>query len=298
MWERIKKIFAASSPHRHLPRPRTVLDAALKHNAGVSLFFVDRQRQLENVICYIQSVEKNRIVLKSRKNFLPDILNNEKCSIYFKLPYEVIVNDLKLPPASARLGFLCKSRIISNSLNKETRACEIEIAMPLLYIQRELRRHERVYPSRSIVKAVELWLPPSRLPENERQLGEADFSCREENAQQLGLVNISAGGARVQIDQVEFLDEFNNMDGKDLLLRITLLKLGNKQFSVLALCRCVESAYSIILQRLSLRLQFLKVRQFSEGDLGYVWIPVSLSGVPEILDWVNNEFSFLMEQPG
>ncbi len=295
-WDSIKNLFKTAATHQ--PRPYAVIHAAFKHDAGVSLFFVDRQRQLENVICYIKSVKKNRILLRSRKNFLPDILNNEKCSIYFKLPYDVIVNDLKLPSATARYGFLCKSRIISNGINKETRACEISICMPDQYIQRELRKYERVYPSLGMVKAAGLWLPFSRLPENQLQFGTPDFMYREGCPSQLRLVNISAGGARVQLDKVEFLEEFNNMDGKQVMLLVSLCKAGIKHFSVLAVCKCVESTYSIILRRLTLRLQFRQLWECSEEDPNQRWRPVDKEGVPAILDWINNDFCILMEKSG
>ncbi len=297
IWDSIKNIFTTAAPHRQ-PRPSTVINAAFKHDAGVSLFFVDRQRQLENVICYIKAVKKNRILLRSRKNFLPDILNNEKCSIYFKLPYDVIVNDLKLPPSTARYGFLCKSRIISNAINKETKACEIQICMPLQYIQRELRKHERVYPGSGMIKAAGLWLPFSRLPENQFQFGTPDYTYREGCPSQLRLINISAGGARVQLDKIEFLEEFNNMDGKELMLLVSLYKSSNKHLSALTVCKCVESAYSIILRRLTLRLQFIKLWEASDEIAPPGWKPVGKDGVAAILDWVNNDYGILVEKNG
>ena len=67
IWDSIKNIFTTAAPHRQ-PRPYTVINAAFKHDAGVSLFFVDRQRQLENVICYIKAVKLNG--KKYKKNYI------------------------------------------------------------------------------------------------------------------------------------------------------------------------------------------------------------------------------------
>lgn len=296
IWDSVKKLFSSASTH--LPRTYAVLNAAHKHDAGVSLFFVDRQRQLENVICYIKSVKKNTMLLKCRKNFLPDILNNEKCSIYFKLPYDVIINILKLPSATARYGFLCKSRIISNTLNKETGSCEILIETPVQYIQRELRRHERVYPSLQMVKGLGFWLPFNRLPAHPQQAGSPDYAYSEGLPPQLRLVNISAGGARVQLDKVEFLEEFNNMDGKEVLLLVSLHKSSGKHVSVLTVCKCVESTYSIILRQLTLRLQFRKLWEYGPDEVSQLWTPVGSAGVAIILEWINNDFGILMEKSG
>ncbi|WP_165070171.1 hypothetical protein [Desulfovibrio sp. ZJ200] len=295
-WDLVKKIFSPASPHQ--PRTLAVLNAAYKHDAGVSLFFVDRQRQLENVICYIKAVKKNTILLKSRKHFLPDILNNEKCSIYFKLPYDIIVNNLKLPSNTARYGFLCKSRIISNTLNKETGACEILIETPGRYIQRELRRFERVYPSLQMVKGLGFWLPFARLPAYPQQAGPPDFVYTGELPPQLRLINISAGGARVQVDKVEFLEQFNSLDGKEVLLLISLYISSGRHISELTVCKCIESTYSIILRRLTLRLQFKKIWGNDPDQASQLWTPVGSAGVPAFLDWVNNDFSILMEKTG
>lgn len=296
IWDSVKNLFSSASTHP--PRTFAVLNAAHKHDAGVSLFFVDRQRQLENVICYIKSVKKNTILLKCRKNFLPDILNNEKCSIYFKLPYDVIVNTLKLPSATARYGFLCKSRIINNTLNKETGACEILIETPTHYIQRELRRFERVYPSLQMVKGLGLWMPFARLPAHPQLAGPPDFAYNASLPPQLRLVNISAGGARVQLDKVEFLEQFNNLDGKEMLLLVSLHIGSGKHISLLTVCKCVESTYSIILRRLTLRLQFKKLWETGPDEVSQRWTAVGSSGVPLILEWINNDFGILMEKTG
>lgn len=291
----LKQLISPGAEHH--TRTRNIINAAVKHDVGMSLFFVDRQRQLENVICYIKSVKKNRIILRSRKNFLPDILNNEQCSLYFKLPYNVVVEDLKLPVSSARQGFLCKSRIISNSLDKHTKACEILIVMPTQYVQRELRRHERVYPSPAMIKGAGLWLPFSRLPEKQSQFGTPDFILRNDcPTSQVRLVDISAGGARVQIDKVDFLEEFKNMDGRQLLLLVSIYKIGNKHFSVLTACKCIESSYSVILRRLTLRLNFVKIWSYSEDRLSQVWTPVGAEGIPAILEWINNDFGILIDR--
>ena len=298
IWDAIRHIFTSARPHRrhHQPRPRTLINAAFRHDAGVSLFFVDRERQLQNVACCIRAIEKKRILLRSRKNFLPDILNNEKCSIYFKLPYDVTVNDLKLPAPTARDGFLCNSQIISNTINEQNNSCEIRIRMPLQYVQRELRRHERVYPASGMIKAAALWLPPSRLPETPFQLGAPDYACRDGCPSQMRLVNISAGGVKLQLNKVEFLEAFNNMNGGELMLQVALRQSGGNCLSALAVCQCVESAYSIILRRLTLRLKFIRLWGDNGGSAPPGWSVVGRKGVAAILDWINNDYGILLKK--
>lgn len=293
IWDAIKNIFATAIP-RHQPRPHAVIQAAFRHGAGVSLFFVDRQRQLQNVVCYIKAIRKNFILLNSRKNFLPDILRNEKCSIYFKLPYNVIINDLRLPPPTARYGFFCKSRIISNTVNEKNTTCEIRIRIPLQYVQRELRKHERVYPASGMLTEAALWLPFSRLSESPPGLLPPDYACRDACPSQLHLVNISAGGAKVQLDRIEFLEKFHDMDDKELMLRVTLRRNDGSRLNALTVCQCVESAYSITLRRLILRLHFIKIWEDRDKTASPGWKPVGRDGVAAIQSWVSNDYGPLM----
>ena len=288
----LKNILASTAGRRS--RPYAVISAAFKHSVGVSLFFVDRQRQMENVTCHIKGIDRNHILLKSRKNFLPDVLDNETCGIYFKLPSDVIVNDLRLPASKARYGFLCKSRITSNAIDRETGVCEINISMPAKYIQRELRRHERVFPVQAMIRGMALWQPPKRLPETLLQLGSPDFFYDAKDAWEMRLVDISAGGARLFLDHAKFIQEFHRIDDRQLILLISLYKTGYKYFNALMACKCVESAYSMVLHRLTLRLQFTHLWEASAGNRSRRWQPVSKNGVPAILDWVNNDYAILM----
>ena len=65
-------------------QPGKVLLAVKKQHLLLRLFFVDRQRQLENIACDVVYLSQTKVILKSNKRFLPDILKGERCSLYVK----------------------------------------------------------------------------------------------------------------------------------------------------------------------------------------------------------------------
>ena len=55
-------------------QPGKVLLAVKKQHLLLRLFFVDRQRQLENIACEVVHLSPTKVILKSSKCFLPDVL--------------------------------------------------------------------------------------------------------------------------------------------------------------------------------------------------------------------------------
>ncbi|MDD4702388.1 MAG: hypothetical protein PHI96_09225 [Desulfovibrio sp.] len=272
-----------------------LLSAALKYQICVEILFTARNRQMDDVYCRIKALREKSILLTSGINFLPDALNGEQCLIYFNLPYSLLVNTFKMPQKLARMGFMCKSRIIHNSLDPESRDCEIEIDLPQIYVQRSLRRHERVFPTPLMVRAVDLWLR-GKLPRHWRELGPSDFSFKADGPSRLRLINVSAGGARIEVDEVEEEARFHKLTGAQILLCVVLNRPGLKRCVTPVVCQCVEGLYSGTLRRLSLRLRFVQVWQTDSHGMG-TWDRVDDEGVPPLRDWVNDDFCLLTEKP-
>lgn len=272
-----------------------VLNMALKRKVCVEILFTARNRQLDDVYCRIKALCEKSMLLVSGTSFLPDALNGEQCLIYFNLPYSFLVNTFKMPPNLARMGFLCKSRIIHNSLNPESRACEIEIDLPQIYVQRSLRRHERVFPSPVMVRTVDLWLR-GKLPKHWRELGPADFFFKGGCPSRLRLINISASGARIEVNEVEEEDRFHKLIGTQMLLCVVLNRPGLKRCVIPVVCQCVEGLYSGTMRRLSLRLRFIQVWLTDNGGQG-AWDRVDEEGVASLRDWINDDFCLLTEKP-
>ena len=272
-----------------------VLSAALTHQVCVEVLFTDRNRQMDNVYCRIMALNAKSLLLVSTTKFLPDALNGEQCLLYFNLPRALLVNTFKMSPSQARSGFLCKTRIIHNRLEPETRLCEIEVAMPQAYVQRSLRKHERVFPAPGMVKTIDLWLR-GKLPRHWRELGPADFIFRADEPSRLKLVNVSAGGARIEVEEVEESERYRKLTGTQMLLSIVLSGPGRKRCIAPVVCHCVESLYSVTLRRLSLRLRFIQVWQTNCCGHG-TWDRVAEDGVAALRDWINNDFCLLTEKP-
>ena len=272
-----------------------LLRAALAHHVCVEVLFTDRNRQMDNVYCRIMALQDKSLRLMSTTKFLPDALNGEQCLLYFNLPRTFLINTLKMSPGQARAGFLCKTRIIHNHLEPEKRFCEIEVAIPQAYVQRSLRKHERVFPSQGMVKTVDLWLR-GKLPKHWRELGAADFIFRAGEPSRLKLVNISASGARIEVEEVEESERYRRLTGTQMLLCVVLSGPGRKRCVAPVVCHCVESLYSGTLRRLSLRLRFPQVWQ-TDGCGHGAWDRVAEDGVAALCDWINNDFCLLTEKP-
>ena len=289
--------FKRTAGHAAVKKPSVgmVLEAAFVHRVCVEVLFINRNRQMDNVYCRIQSIGQSGIQLVSNINFLPDALNGEQCLIYFNLPRTFLVHAFKMPLSEARKGFLCKTHIIHNHLDQENRQCEIKVGRPDIYVQRALRKHERVFPSSGMVRSVDLWLR-GKLPSHWRELGSSDFSFREDNPGQLRLVNISAGGARLEMEDVDAKDHYHRLTGTQMLLCVVLNRPGRKRCVAPVVCQCVEGLYSATLRRLALRLRFVQV-WLTDSDGQGAWVKVDNEGVQVLHDWIVDDYSLLTEKP-
>lgn len=276
-------------------QPAKILFVAQKRQIFLRLFFVDRQRQMKNVICEVTGVCPNKILLKSSERFLPDVLCHERCSLHLMFPHSVAAKYLGIKDAALRHGFLCKCRIRHNWISTKTKDCIIEVTMPEKFIVRDMQQHERVTPTGLMLKEMDIWLVSNRLPRSPDDLPTPLFSCREGACSCLRLINISAGGARIQIDGVQCSGTPRATMSKMVMLRVVLYKTRRKELPLVIACNCVKVHYSPQVNILTLFLKFSQAWRESEfGESG--WVAVGREGVEEIEQWVNNDFCMLLDK--
>ena len=270
--------------------PLTLLRAAARHGCPVQLFFLGQQRQMENIGCRITKVDKHGLVLLHAGLLCPvEELERALCSIYFRLPLSAHLLLPGLSRARAHEGFLCQTRIMGG-VPQPDGTLHLHLRLPDNILQRELRRHQRQFISPECVEELALWLPWDKPDTPLPAVASASFRAHAGQSR-LQLVNLSAGGAKVQIDMVEFTEELANMDLKQALVRLRLHALHAPQPDCWLRCRCVESRYNISLRRLVLRLCFAHYREV--GSAG--WIEVGEQGAPGLQPWFARDYPGLAE---
>ena len=288
-------LWRLSLRYRHA-QPGKVLMAVQKQHLLLRLFFVDRQRQLENIACDVVYLSPKKVILKSNKRFLPDVLKGERCSLYVKIPHYITEKYIGIANPAVRHGFLFKSRILANYVDPTSKECIIELTMPHSFVQRDLQRHERVSPTSLMLKEISLWLCGKRLPCSPRDMPAPAFSYRDGVANpSVQLVNLSAGGLRVQLDNLNGFENPKRDLNRPIVMCLVLYKPMRKELVVWAACNCVKVHFSPQLKILTLFLKY--VRAWDEPDEGGKgWQPIEREGLAAIENWVDNDYCMLLDK--
>lgn len=288
-------IWRASLRFRRV-QPARILLSAQTHFLLLRLFFVDRQRQLENVGCDIMYISPKKVIIRSNKHFLPDVLRSERCSLYVKIPHGIAEKDVGIDSPALKHGFIFKSRIISNFIDPESKYCIIEIAMPQKYVQRDLQRHERVSLTPLMLKNLSLWICDKHVPSSLHDIETELFTCVDGNVcSSVKLLNISAGGIRVQLENIRGFDNPRRELNKNFVVHLALYKPMRKELSVWSICSCVKVHFSSRLNILTLFLKFVQVWDDpKEGGVG--WYTLGREGIAAIEAWVDNDYCMLLDK--
>ena len=277
-------------------QPGKIFVVAQRDFLLLRLFFVDRQRQLENVACDVLYISPQKILLKSNKRFLPDILKGERCSLYVKIPHAVAEKYLGISYPAIRHGFIFKTRIIANYIDTESKQCLVEVSMPKTYVQRDLQRHERVGLTPLMLKKISLWICNKQLPKSVNDMDETHSGFVGDNiCSAVKVVNMSAGGLRVQIDGLKGFENPRSELNKPVVVHLVLYKTSRKELSVWAVCSCVKVHFSPSLKILTFFLKY--VREWDDPDEGGVgWKAVDRDGISDIESWVDNDYCMLLDK--
>lgn len=277
-------------------QPGKIFLTAQRNYLILRLFFVDRQRQLENIACDVLYISAQKILLKTSKSFLPDVLKNERCSLYVKVPHAIAEKYIGIKNPAVRHGFLFKSRILANSLDIKSKECYIEVAMPHMFVQRDLQRHERVSPTPLMLKELSLWICGKSLPASPQELSVPVFSYQTgQKNPSLRVMNLSAGGVRVQVEGVDGFDNPRKDLNRPMVLHMVLYKTLRKELPIWAVCSCVKVHYSTRLKILTIFLKY--VREWEDPDEGGVgWSVIDREGISAIESWVDNDYCMLLDK--
>lgn len=236
------------------PSSRSVFQVAMRHDRPLNVSFMDRERLPGNVSCKMEDLRKDRIFLRLRNPLPARMFSRDKCYLYLKIPSEVLRSELGIRRDLSQNGFLSKSRILDCDCDKKGLSNHLCISLPSDYTRRELRRHERYRIFAGMISEASLWF----LPEEGAPTPKVpNFSYHEGHLCPLRIINISAGGAKVVLDKLDFLDEFARIETCRLLLKLTLPVDSDDPLDTWLICKCVSSKYSINLRRFTVRLQFL-----------------------------------------
>ena len=294
--EAIVNFFWRASLRFRSVHPGKIFVAAQRHYLLLRLFFVDRQRQLENVACDVLYISPQKILLKSNKRFLPDILKGERCSLYVKIPHAIAEKYLGISYPAIRHGFIFKTRIVANYIDTKSKQCIVEIAMPQKYVQRDLQRHERVGLTPLMLKKISLWICNNQLPKSMNDIDNTTFGYVDESiCASIRVVNLSAGGLRVQLDSFKGFENPRRQLNKPIILNIVLYKTLRKELSLWTVCSCVKVHFSPQLKILTLFLKFVRVWDDpNEGGAG--WRVIDREGIAAIEAWVDNDYCMLLDK--
>ena len=277
-------------------QPGKILLVVQKRCMQLRLFFVDRQRQMENVACDIIHLTPQKVILKSSKRFLPDILRGERCSLYVKIPHYITERHIGVANPAVRHGFLFKSKILANHLDPVSKECIIEMSMPHSYVQRDLQRHERVNPTPLMISEVSLWICGRKLPNSPSDLREPAFCYRDgDPTPSVQLINLSAGGVRLQLNNLSCFENPQKELNRPIVISLVLYKPMRKKLAVWASCSCIKMHFSPQLKILTLFLKYMLVWNGSD-EAGGCWQSLGREGLPAIEDWVDNDYCMLLDK--
>ncbi|MTJ92325.1 MAG: hypothetical protein F8N36_05615 [Desulfovibrio sp.] len=265
-----------------------------KNCIPVRLYFINRQSLMQNILCDIINVDLKKIILKSDKKIIPDTLHGEKCSVYIKIPNTISKTKLKIKNTNSFNCFLCNSYVIKNTFSRKNNCSYIEVATPDNFIEKQLQRHERVYVTKRMVKEIGLWFCADTISDVS-ELGIPNYCCSEnESDEKIRVVNISAGGVRIEIDQVCDVVKLKESFSKKNVLKLILYKTLKKELEIIVVCRCVNTHYSIQAKRLTLFLCFTHHYYDSTDNIG--WKSVGKDGIHCIIEWIEDDFYNIIEK--
>lgn len=243
------------------PSAAAVFQTAFRHGATLRLRFIDKNRSVHDLDCHIQSIKNRKIFLALVHPLACSLFNGEKCLIHFKISREILKRELGIRRDPGQNAFFCNSGINFCEGDQDGMTQIIRINMPKNLIRREWRHYPRFNVSSSMIPAAFISLKDMIPRQNEKE-DEPYFAAR--------LINISAGGAKVILEDTEYLDAFVKIDKSKLLLRLSLNILGGSLLDVWVPCECVSSSYSIQQRKLTMHLRFLAMdapKQNSAGDM-------------------------------
>ena len=280
----IDKIFGG-----HKAQIGALLTVTHKHALPVRLILPHHDRLSTALVCSLVNVQHKEVTLECNKVLVPDSINNEECTIYLKVEADKLPSSLLEPGKIPQTGYMCSSRVIRNDVDRARHTSVISCEFPHKYIARELRRYERVRPQLRCIHTLVLW-PNGGMPRTLRELGAPMFVTRPQGHPQIHLVDISVGGAKIQLHGVdhELALGLEGIEHNMTFLVSLALVAKNEPLSILVSARCLEVCPDPRQRSAVLRLCFESQGIMQPGG-GLIWTHLK-DGVPQLTTWIEHDF--------
>ncbi len=273
-----------------------LLRISYQRKMPLRLVFSGRSKQTENLACTVLRYDYETILLSCPKIFVPDALSGEHCCVFIKLAPTLLPQYILNRQDTPGGGFLCNSRILYNQVNRQKRTSEICVVFPSTYVQRELRRYERVRPPLRAIVDMGLWNRSAHLPISREHLGLPVLFYRDSGLKQFTLMDISAGGAKLLLKNISTQACASRYDGSHLIFLISLTQVGKKEnLSLLLAARCLEALWHEEHRTVTMRLTFTHIGQTQRFQQSISWQKLE-DGVPAMVEWVERDYPIYMSQ--
>lgn len=295
------------------PPITTALLCALQQRASICLSYPARPRELGPVECRLLHMDRDCTTLLCRTDSLPPSVPQE-CSLYFKVrePQGDQVSggsDLRLPLSAGdlrlttqerltgrRFGFYCRTSVMDAApLADEAgtawpggggRLLTLRLKTPFRCVQRELRRHARLFPAPSDLRAACFWFAPV-LPSEGAVMLHSIARYTPEMKARTEIVDISAGGAFVRLHHDPLLKDVHIDAATLMLLYLVLEDAHAGDAGVLAAARCVNVSRDRHEMNANLHMRFTRhaVMPLREGPIHWLGLDDG-RGIPALDRWV------------
>lgn len=295
------------------PPITTALLCALQQRAPICLSYPARARELGPVECRLVHMDRDCTTLLCRTDSLPPSVPQE-CSLYFKIreprgESPAAGSDLRLPLSAGdlrlatqerltgrRFGFYCRTSVMDViPLADEAgtawpggggRLLTLRLKTPFRCVQRELRRHARLFPAPSDLLAACFWFAPVLPTEGSVMLHSIARYTPEMKAR-TEIVDISAGGAFVRLHHDPLLKDVHIDAATLMLLYLSLADAREHTVDVLAAARCVSVSRERHEMSANLHMRFFRhaVMPLREGPIHWLSLDDG-RGIPALDRWL------------
>lgn len=294
------------------PPITTALLCALQQRAPICLSHPGRPRELGPVECRLLHMDRECTTLLCRTDALTPSVPQE-CRLYFKVrePRDGRAtdgSDLRLPLSAGdlrlttqerltgrRFGFYCRTSVMDaapaqagtgDAWPEGGGLLTLRLKTPFRCVQRELRRHARLFPAHADLRTVCFWFAPV-LPTDGAVMLHAIARYTPEMKDRTELVDLSAGGAFVRLHHDPLLKDMPIDAATPMLLHLALADAQEGVVSVLAAARCVNVSRDRHEMSANIHMRFTRHAVMPLRDAPIHWLGLDDDkGIPTLDRWL------------
>ncbi|MDR0239033.1 MAG: hypothetical protein LBI88_02230 [Deltaproteobacteria bacterium] len=256
-----------------------LLHNAIDQRSTLDLEFTSEDMQGRVLSATCSAVEDDRVLVDVGLEYSLQTWIDEPVEVSFKIDYKTVSTHY-------RFG----SQVIG--MRTTPRTVVMDLALPLHIHPMQKRHYVRISPLPSHLLGMGLWpLDPAQpLPQDSTTLGSAALSYRPGKLTQCSLLNLSAGGMRVEVPQVLLNQLPSNLTLQSHLLCLLLLRSPDREnpmpfwlaSTVVSLMEDKENTASVIIG-----IKFRAWALSETGNSNIFWFPAGKSEeVAPLASWV------------